>query len=133
MPPQHDRPHAPNHVHVAIVGSGFGGLGAAIRLKQEADDDFLVFERADQVGGVWRDNSYPGAACDVESHLYSFSFAPNPRWSHAFSRQPEILAYLRDCAQRFEILPHVRFHHTVQEAAWHEATQRWVIETSHGT
>ena len=73
---------------VAIVGTGFSGLGMAIRLKQEGIEDFVVFERADDVGGTWRDNTYPGAACDVPSHLYSFSFAPNPDWSRTFSRTP---------------------------------------------
>jgi len=121
------------HFRIAIVGTGFSGLGAAIRLKQAGFDDLVLFERATDVGGVWRDNSYPGAACDVESHLYSFSFAPNPRWSNAFSRQPEIHAYLRDCAQRFHVLPHVRFRHTVREAAWSEADKRWEIETDRGT
>ena len=94
-----------NHFRIAITGTGFSGLGAAIRLKQAGFDDLVLFERASEVGGVWRENSYPGAACDVESHLYSYSFAPNPGWSHAFSRQPEIYAYLRECAQRFE---HIR-------------------------
>jgi cation diffusion facilitator CzcD-associated flavoprotein CzcO len=130
---EHDVPHVPTkHVTIAIVGSGFSGLGAAIRLKQEGFRDFALFERANEVGGVWRDNSYPGAACDVQSHLYSFSFAPNPRWSHAFSRQPEILEYLRGCAREYGILPHVRFDHTVTNAAWDEQAQHWVIETSRG-
>ena len=118
------------HVHVAIAGSGFGGLGMAIRLKQEGLEDFVVFERAQDVGGVWRDNSYPGCACDVQSHLYSFSFARNPNWSRAFSPQAEILAYLRDCAARFGIQPHLRLGHTVQEARWDDRLQRWHIQTS---
>jgi cation diffusion facilitator CzcD-associated flavoprotein CzcO len=121
------------HFTVAIAGTGFSGLGAAIRLKQAGFDDLVLFERADDVGGVWRDNAYPGAACDVESHLYSFSFAPNPNWSHTFSRQPEIFGYLRSCAQRFELTPHIRFRHAVREARWDEARERWVIETEKGT
>ena len=72
-------------VRIAIIGSGFGGLGTAIRLKQRGMDDFVVLERAGDVGGTWRDNTYPGCACDVQSHLYSFSFAPNPDWSRSFS------------------------------------------------
>lgn len=120
------------HFTVAIAGTGFSGLGAAIRLKQAGFHDIVLFERSDAVGGVWRDNAYPGAACDVESHLYSFSFAPNPRWSHAFSRQPEIFSYLQDCAQRFGITPHIRFQDTVQEARWDESHQHWVLETSRG-
>src|ERR671913_205088 len=94
------------HVRVAIVGSGFGGLGTAIRLRQEGIDSFVVLERAADVGGVWRDNVYPGCACDVQSHLYSFSFAPNPDWTHSYSRQPEIWSYLQRCARDFGVLPH---------------------------
>jgi cation diffusion facilitator CzcD-associated flavoprotein CzcO len=119
-------------VRVAIIGSGFGGLGTAIRLKQRGMDDFVVLERAGDVGGTWRDNTYPGCACDVQSHLYSFSFAPNPAWSRSFSPQPEIQAYLQRCAREFGILPHVRFHHEVQQAAWDEASRRWHIQTSAG-
>jgi cation diffusion facilitator CzcD-associated flavoprotein CzcO len=119
-------------VRIAIIGSGFGGLGAAIRLKQRGIDDFVVLERADDLGGTWRDNSYPGCACDVESHLYSFSFAPNPDWTHSFSGQPEIWAYLRQCAAQFGVLPHLRFGHEVQAAAWDEGAQRWRLRTSAG-
>jgi cation diffusion facilitator CzcD-associated flavoprotein CzcO len=81
-------------VRVAIVGSGFAGLGMAIRLREAGIEDFVVLERADDVGGTWRDNRYPGCACDVPSHLYSFSFAPNPEWASTFSSQPEIWDYL---------------------------------------
>src|SRR5512133_1068722 len=91
-------PNEVAHLRVAVVGGGFGGLGTAIRLRQEGVHDFLVFERSADVGGTWRDNTYPGCACDVPSHLYSFSFAPNPRWTRSFSAQPEIWNYLRDCA-----------------------------------
>jgi cation diffusion facilitator CzcD-associated flavoprotein CzcO len=91
-----------------------------------------LFERAADVGGVWRDNSYPGCACDVQSDLYSFSFAPNPRWTRRYAPQAEIHAYLRDCAQRFGIVPHVRFGHELMEAAWDEAAQRWRLTTSRG-
>ena len=121
------------HFEIAIIGTGFAGLGMAIRLKQQGHDDFVVLERAGDVGGTWRDNTYPGCQCDVPSHLYSFSFAPNPNWSRAFSRQPEIWEYLRGCARRFGIMPHIRFNHSVNVAAWHEAEQRWRIETSGGT
>jgi len=82
------------NVQIAIIGSGFGGIGTAIRLKQEGLEDFIIFERADDVGGVWRDNTYPGCACDVQSHLYSLSFVPNPDWTHSFSPQAEIWDYL---------------------------------------
>ncbi len=119
-------------VRVAIVGAGFGGLGMAIRLKQEGIHDFLILERADDLGGTWRDNGYPGCACDVPSHLYSFSFAPNPSWSHIFARQGEIWEYLRDCAERFEIVPHIRYRHEVTGAEWDDVAERWRIETTAG-
>lgn len=121
------------HVRVAILGAGFAGLGAAIRLLQSNRRDFLVFERAHDVGGVWRDNTYPGCACDVESHLYSFSFAPNPGWSHSYSPQAEIQRYLQDCAERFGVRPHLRLGHSMTSAAWDDRAQRWTLETSQGT
>jgi len=120
------------HVRIAIVGSGFAGLGAAIRLKQEGIDEFVVLERGTDVGGVWRDNTYPGCACDVQSHLYSLSFAPKPDWSRAYSPQREIYEYLRECATRFEILPHVRFEHEVRDARFDETDRRWHLTTSRG-
>ncbi|HYP01148.1 MAG TPA: NAD(P)/FAD-dependent oxidoreductase [Pyrinomonadaceae bacterium] len=120
------------HARIAIIGSGFGGLGTAIRLKQEGVEDFVVLERAGDVGGTWRDNSYPGCACDVQSHLYSFSFAPNPGWSRSYSPQPEIWAYLQHCARDFGVLPHIRFRCEVREADWDERARVWRIETSQG-
>jgi cation diffusion facilitator CzcD-associated flavoprotein CzcO len=120
-------------VRIAIIGSGFGGLGTAIRLKQQGMNDFVVLERAGDVGGTWRDNTYPGCACDVQSHLYSFSFAPNPDWSRSFSPQPEIQTYLQRCAREFGILPHVRFHHEVTDAGWDDDAQCWRIQTSKGS
>ncbi len=122
----------PQHVRIAIVGAGFSGLGLAIRLKQQGIDDFVVLERAGEVGGTWRDNTYPGCACDVQSHLYSFSFALNPDWSHAYSPQPEIQDYLRACARRFGILPHICCNAEVLKASWDEAQQQWLITTRQG-
>src|ERR687893_3283376 len=98
----------PRHARVAIVGAGFSGLGMAIRLKQDGIDDFFILERADELGGTWRDNTYPGCQCDIPSHLYSFSFAPNPDWTRTFPLQPEIQDYLRGVADRFGIRPYVR-------------------------
>src|SRR3954453_17612813 len=118
---------------IAILGTGFAGLGAAIRLKQAGIDDFVVLERADDVGGTWHHNTYPGCACDIPSHLYSFSFAPNPHWSETYSPQPEIRDYLRRTATDFGIRPHIRTGAEVGEAAWHEESQQWVVETSDGT
>ena len=97
------------HHRVAIVGTGFSGIGMAIKLLREGERDFVLLERADEIGGTWRDNTYPGCRCDVPSHLYSFSFAPNPNWSSTFSPQSEILEYLRDTANRHGVLPHVSF------------------------
>jgi cation diffusion facilitator CzcD-associated flavoprotein CzcO len=121
-----------NTVDVAIVGAGFGGLGAAIKLKQAGLTDFAVFEQSNYVGGTWRANTYPGLACDVPSHLYSFSFALNPDWSDTFSGGPEIWDYLRACVDRFGIGPHLRLGHAVHETAWDDREQRWRIETSRG-
>ena len=117
---------------VAIVGSGFSGLGMAIRLKQAGHSDFVVLERADEVGGTWQANTYPGCACDVPSHLYSFSFAPNPDWTRTYSTQSEIWAYLRGCADRFGVRPHVRLGCAVESATWLEEERRWALETSDG-
>jgi cation diffusion facilitator CzcD-associated flavoprotein CzcO len=120
------------HHRVAIVGTGFSGLGMAIRLKQEGEEDFVLIERARDIGGTWRDNTYPGCRCDVPSHLYSFSFAPNPNWSSTFSPQEEILDYLKDCAERYGVMPHIRFETELESAGWDEDEQVWSIETSSG-
>jgi cation diffusion facilitator CzcD-associated flavoprotein CzcO len=121
------------HVHVAIVGAGFSGLGMAIRLKQEGYQDFVVLERATDPGGTWRENTYPGCACDIPSNLYSFSFAPNPNWSHLYPPQPEILDYLHDCIQRFEIAEHMRWQCELLKASWQEKTGCWLLATTQGT
>jgi cation diffusion facilitator CzcD-associated flavoprotein CzcO len=118
---------------VAIIGAGFGGLAMAKRMLDEGMNDFLILEKGDEVGGTWRDNTYPGAACDVPSHVYSLSFAPNPDWSAVFSTQSEIFAYLRRVADEHGIAPHIRFGCTVTDAAWDNDEQRWRIETSTGT
>ncbi|MET9804594.1 NAD(P)/FAD-dependent oxidoreductase [Streptomyces sp. NPDC006368] len=121
------------HVRVAVIGSGFGGLGAAVRLRREGITDFVVLERADSVGGTWRDNSYPGCACDVPSHLYSFSFAPNPDWPRTFSGQQHIRAYLEHVTDTFRLRPHLRLGHEVLMARWDNDALHWEIETSRGT
>jgi len=92
--------NATPYLDVAVVGAGFGGIGLGIKLKQAGVDNFRIFEQASDVGGVWRDNIYPGAACDVPSHLYSFSFEPNPEWKNMFGGQEEIYAYLQGCAKK---------------------------------
>lgn len=118
------------NVRIAIVGSGFSGLGMAIRLKQSGVEDFVIFERANDVGGTWRDNTYPGCACDVESNLYSFSFAPNPNWTRQWPLQAEILQYLRDCADKFGIRPHLKFGHTFEKAEWDVKSRKWLVTFS---
>lgn len=120
------------HHYVIIIGTGFAGLGMAIRLHQRGMTDFVILERAAEVGGTWRDNRYPGCACDVPSQLYSFSFAPNPSWSRSFSGQPEIWAYLRHCTDRYGIRPHIRFHHDVLDAAWDHPQRLWRVRTNQG-
>ncbi|MFE2536728.1 flavin-containing monooxygenase [Streptomyces sp. NPDC059371] len=121
------------HVRVAVIGSGFGGLGAAVRLRREGITDFVVLERAGGVGGTWRDNSYPGCACDVPSHLYSFSFAPNPEWPRTFSGQEHIRAYLEHVADVFRLRPHLRFNSEVTMMTWDTDKLHWRIETSGGS
>src|SRR5713226_2679579 len=118
------------HVHVAILGAGFSGLGLAIRLKQHGQQDFVVIERAADVAGTWRDNTYPGCACDIPSHLYSFSFALNPRWSRMYSSQREIWDHLRHCAERFGILPYIQWNSELLDASWNEDGQHWHITTT---
>ncbi|MER6389658.1 NAD(P)/FAD-dependent oxidoreductase [Streptomyces sp. NPDC001523] len=120
------------HVRVVVIGSGFGGLGAAVRLRREGITDFVVLERADSVGGTWRDNDYPGCACDVPSHLYSFSFAPNPDWPRTFSGQPHIRAYLEQVADTFGLRPHIRLNSEVRLMRWDADELRWEIETPTG-
>ena len=115
---------------IVVIGTGFAGIGMAVRLKQAGYDDFVVLERADDVGGTWRDNTYPGCRCDVPSHLYSFSFAPNPDWSSTFSPQPEIEDYLRNVTDAFGVRPHIRFGHAVESANWEDG--RWRITTGAG-
>ncbi len=123
----------PDHVHTFIVGAGFAGLGMAIKLDEAGEHDFLVAERGDDVGGTWRDNTYPGAACDVPSQLYSFSFAPNPTWSRSFSPQPEIQAYLKRVAAESGVLDRCRFRTNLEDARWDEDAHLWHIRTSTGS
>ncbi len=122
----------PDHHRIAIVGSGFAGLGAAVKLKQAGIDDFVVLERTSDVGGTWNVNTYPGCQCDIPSHLYSFSFAPNPGWTRTYSLQPEIWKYLRRVCSEQGIRPHIHFNHEVTAARWDESAQVWRIETNAG-
>jgi cation diffusion facilitator CzcD-associated flavoprotein CzcO len=116
-----------------VVGAGFSGICAGIQLRKAGIHDFVILEKADRVGGTWRENTYPGAACDVPSHLYSFSFEPNPQWSRAYGKQAEILAYLEHCATKYELRPHLQFGHAVKEARFDEAAGLWRVVTNRGT
>ncbi|HET7312742.1 NAD(P)/FAD-dependent oxidoreductase [Salinisphaera sp.] len=117
---------------IAIVGAGFSGLGMAIQLKKAGVENFTIIERGDEVGGTWRDNHYPGAACDVASHLYSFSFEPNPNWSRAFGQQPEILEYIKRCAAKYDLYRHIRFNTAIREARFDEGAGIWHATTDSG-
>ena len=117
---------------IAIIGAGFSGLGTAIRLRQQGIDDFVVLERHEDVGGTWWANTYPGCACDVPSHLYSLSFAPNPEWTQTYSPQPEIRAYLQRLAREHDLYRSIRVGTTVTAADWDDDAGRWHLATSAG-
>jgi cation diffusion facilitator CzcD-associated flavoprotein CzcO len=117
---------------VAVVGGGFGGVAALAMLRRAGHEDVTVFERGDRVGGVWNANTYPGAVCDIPSHLYELSFAPNPRWSRRFAPQAEIQAYLEDVARRHGGLERVRTGVEVESARWDEERGRWLLQTGAG-
>jgi len=117
---------------IGIIGGGFGGLGIAIRLKKENRDSFVVFERAEEVGGTWRDNTYPGCACDIPSHLYSYSFEMNPNWSRTYSKQPEILAYIIACKKKYALEAHIRYNTTITEAVFQEKEGYWKLTDQAG-
>ncbi len=124
---------APNeHMDVAILGAGAGGLGLAIRMQKAGFHDFVIFEKSDGVGGTWRSNTYPGAACDVQSHLYSFSFELNPNWSRSYARQPEILDYFERCADKYGLRAHLRCNNAVVETWWDDVEARWHLRTANG-
>lgn len=110
---------------VIVVGAGFAGIAAGVKLRDAGIRDFIVLDKADAVGGVWRDNTYPGCTCDVPSALYSYSFAPKPDWQRLFAPQDEIRQYLHDVARRFGVMPHVRLRHELLEACWSHKDARW--------
>jgi cation diffusion facilitator CzcD-associated flavoprotein CzcO len=119
-------------VHTVVIGTGFSGLGMAIQLKRDGQDDFVVLEKADDVGGTWRDNTYPGCACDIQSHMYSFSFEQNPDWTRSFSPQPEIWDYLRRVTDTYGLRRHIRFGTEVTGARWDADENRWHVTTAAG-
>jgi cation diffusion facilitator CzcD-associated flavoprotein CzcO len=119
-------------VQVAVIGAGMSGIGAAIQLRRAGIDDFVVLERAAEPGGTWRDNTYPGCACDVPAALYSYSFAPKPDWSRAYAPQAEIRRYLLDVAGAHGVGERIRCEADVLAADWDESDQRWSLRTSGG-
>ena len=141
MPPQStkngssaDEPAAPSTVlDVLIVGAGFSGLGMAIKLLESGRTSFLVMEKADDIGGTWYANQYPGCACDIPSHLYSFSFDRNPEWSRMYAGREEIQNYLKDCVSRYGLEPYIRVNTTMQQAVWDEAASLWRVTAANGS
>src|SRR5262245_22435566 len=122
----------PSSISVAIVGAGFGGLGMAIQLRQAGITDFVILEKASSIGGVWRDNAYPGAACDIPSHLYSYSFAQRFRWSRVYAPRRDIYRYLRDCFHRYDLARHLHLECEVKSARYDEPRGVWRLHTTAG-
>jgi cation diffusion facilitator CzcD-associated flavoprotein CzcO len=117
---------------IVIVGTGFSGIGMGIALKKAGFDDFVILEKGTDLGGTWRDNQYPGCACDVPSPLYSFSYELNPSWTRLFAPQPEIWEYLRGCATKYGVDRHIRYDSRVEGMEWDDATRRWTVRTGDG-
>lgn len=123
---------AVREIEAFVLGAGVCGIGAGIALKREGIEDFIIVDRAEAVGGTWHHNRYPGCACDIPSHVYSFSFAMNPDWSRTFAERGEIKAYLDRTAADFGLLPHLRLRTEMHDARWDEVRQRWSIDTTRG-
>jgi cation diffusion facilitator CzcD-associated flavoprotein CzcO len=117
---------------IVIIGAGPGGICTGVRLLEAGHDNFVILEQAPGIGGTWWHNRYPGAECDVKSHLYSFSFAPNPAWSRPYARQPEIKAYLEACVEHFGLAPHLRLDTVVRSATWDEGAGVWHLTVGDG-
>ena len=115
-------------VKVAIIGAGFGGLAAAIRLLQQNIDDFIIIEKTGDVGGTWRENRYPGAACDVQSHMYSLSFAPKTDWSKRYAEAPEIFEYIQNLTENYQLRQYIQFNTEVTGTFYNEQLNIWHIE-----
>ena len=112
---------------VVIIGTGFSGLGMAIGLKKAGVHDFVILEKADEVGGTWRENTYPGCACDIMSLLYSYSFEPKADWSRMFPKQAELLQYIKDIVDKYELAQHIRFNAEATGAEYDDATDTWQV------
>ena len=132
MEQQNNKANNKNFYKVIIVGGGFAGLGAAIKLKEAGIEDFILLEKASEMGGVWRENTYPGCACDVPSALYSYSFEQNPTWSRVFAQQKEIKQYLFDVVNKYKVMPHVHLNQEALNAQWSDQDQCWIIQTNRG-
>lgn len=117
---------------IAIIGAGPGGIAAGVKLRQAGFENFTIFEKSGDVGGTWNHNRYPGAACDVKSHLYSFSFELNPGWTRPYAQQPEIHAYMRRVAEKYGVLSHVRLNTPVRAARWNDETASWTLTLNDG-
>ncbi|UZE96315.1 flavin-containing monooxygenase [Alkalimarinus alittae] len=118
---------------IVILGSGFSGLCMAIKLKEAGISSFIMLEKSNDVGGTWRENTYPGCACDVQSHLYSYSFEPNPDWTKSYPGGKEIQEYILRCTEKYNLRPSIRFNSEVKDATFDETNARWSIRTSNGT
>ncbi len=129
----HKLTDAPDFLDVLIVGAGFSGLGMAIKLLEAGTTSFLVIEKADDIGGTWYANQYPGCACDIPSHLYSFSFDRNPEWSRMYAGREEIQTYLKACVSRYGLEPYIRVNTAMQQAVWDEAAALWRVTAANGT
>ena len=127
-----EKTEQPPHYAIGIIGAGFAGIIAALHLQRSGRHDFIIFERAQAVGGTWRDNIYPGCACDVPSPLYEIASDPNPTWSRLFSPQPEILAYMREVVQRHGLEVHIRYQADIVHAAFDEVAGNWTLTDRQG-
>ncbi len=122
-----------NTIHSCIIiGTGFSGIALAIQLKSKGIDNFIMLEKASDVGGTWRENTYPGAECDIPSALYSFSFEPNPNWKYKWSMQPQILEYIKYVATKYELYPHMKFQQEMIAAKWDAELGSWEVKTKQG-
>ena len=119
-------------LRIAIIGAGPGGICMAIRLKQAGFENFVLLEMGAGVGGTWYHNRYPGCECDIQSHLYSFSFEIKTDWTKPYARQPEILEYMQHCADKYDLLPHCRFNDGVLGATWSDSDVEWTLEHESG-
>ncbi|TPS43553.1 NAD(P)-binding protein, partial [Acinetobacter baumannii] len=120
--------HAIQKTKIAIIGAGFGGLAMAIRLLQSQQSDFFILEKSNDVGGTWRENRYPGAACDVQSHMYSLSFAPKTDWSKRYAEAPEIFDYIQDITDQYQIKNYCKFNHEVTHVQYDEMRHVWSLD-----